>query len=179
MLAQEKSLGQEREGADERRSGIRFVCTGFTDDGKEEIELLLSQQDGEVQTQKVALHRRKPGRYFPIPRGASIKLGRVDGKQPFTTLASARKPNGARKLLAILIPTHSGGKSKYFMKLIDEGKFRPGDYYFINLTKLKIGVQFEGEKFQLAQLASRQLHPEGLTAPRNSPVAIFFSTTIA
>lgn len=164
--------------ASEPRAGIRFVCTSLPDHAPEELALLLDAKT--KKTVKVPLFRRKPGDYLPLPVGGEIRLGQLPDADhtPFKTFALAKKPVGSRRLLGILVPASpkatTKGKPPFHLQVIDESAFSLGDFYFINLTPLEIGIRFDGTQFKIKPNGRKHYEPRQLNEARNSPVIVSF-----
>ncbi|MCH7225889.1 hypothetical protein [Haloferula sp. A504] len=165
-----------QEAGESPASGIRFVCTDLPAGSPPSLDLLLDPESGE--SVEVPLLRRAPGDYRPLPKGAVIRLGHqpADPADAFVTMALGGKPADARRLLAILVPKLDREEASYpfSMQVIDEERFRPGDFLFINLTPFEFAVSFDGKRFGIRKGAVNLHDPEDLDEPRNSPVMITF-----
>lgn len=160
----------------ERTAGVRFIFGRLTGDAPASLDMPLDGDGRRVAT--VPLSQRTPSGYLPMPAGREIRLGVMptDPAKPFVCQAMEVRPEGAKRLLGILVPgTGAAGNGPRFqIKLVDEDLFRPGDFHFINLTPYEFGVSFDGSQFKIGGNTQETYHPKVLEEARNAAVMVSF-----
>jgi len=96
---------------------------------------------------EVALSKRSPSEPVRIPQDGILKIVRESdqpagsGQTPYLTLAQAYVPEGVNRALIILMPaSQPRGDLIFNAKVQDLAKFKGGDWMFLNLTNVQVGV---------------------------------------
>lgn len=172
-LSPSTSSAQEQEKKAKR--GVRFVCTAFAPGIPN--TLWMAQGDNLVE---VPLNTRKPGDYYPISNTGTVILGKRtdDPEKPILPLAIGSPPNQGKNFIGLLIPMPNSKKTqklgtRYHIHFIDEGKFRFGHCYFLNLTQKPILVNIDKKRITLRKGENKIFEPGNLAQPRNVAVSIY------
>jgi hypothetical protein len=154
FLAAAPLSGQDEGGSGAKQAKGRLAWFIYTS-VPEGLENPVSVMSGTTITQ-VVLSKLSPSDSVKIPADGIIRIVRKvenpkDPEKPeYLTLAKASVPEGVSNALVILMPVAKNPSGLLFQtKVQDLASFRGGDSVFLNMTKLKIGVELGKAKIQI------------------------------
>jgi hypothetical protein len=140
-------LAQEGDGGDKARAAKGRVAWFVQTSIPEGLENPVSVMSGKDIIQ-VSLSKRSPSEPLKIPSDGILRLVRkvenpADPTKPeYLTLAQAQIPDSVSKALIILLPVAENPKGLVFQARVqDLASFRGGECLYINMTKLRVGVE--------------------------------------
>lgn len=120
-----------------------FLCTSIPEDVRNPVSVMVQEK-----IHQVTLSIRHMSDPFPIRGDGSVKIVKEipnpnkEGEIIFQTLAQAMVPEQVQQALIILVPSPKGDdrKSAFFSKVLDLKDFRGGDYLYLNLSPMRVGI---------------------------------------
>ncbi len=126
---------------------------------------------------EVTLSKRSPSEPVRIPQDGILKVVRRQevpagsDRPPYLTFAKATVPQGVSKALVILIPAaERRGDLLFNTKVQDLAKFKGGDWLFLNLTNVEIGVDMGKTNLAIRPGQTRIYEAPALAAATNIPI---------
>lgn len=173
-------FGAEEEGSDEARKAkgrqAWFVYTSLP----EGLENPVSVMSGKEVSQ-VLLCRLNPSDPVKIPADGTLRIVRKienpkDPTKPgYLTLAQAVVPDTVSKAMIILMPVATNQSGLLFQaKVQDLAALKGGDNMFLNMTKLKIGVELGKDKIQIDPGQVKTHNPLGTSKSASLPIRLSF-----
>lgn len=144
-------LAQEAEQPEKPAAKGRVAYFIYTDlpEGVENPVTLMTGKD----VQKLALSKRMASDAVKIPADGIVRLVKKNeapsaaDPSPYTTIAQAAIPEGVDKALVILMPIKAQANGVIFQcKVQNLASFKGGDYLYLNLTTLNVGVEMGATK---------------------------------
>jgi hypothetical protein len=134
-----------------------FVTTSLPEGLENPLRVLAGQEIVEV-----TLSKRSPSEPVRIPPDGILRIIREtaqpagSGEPAYQTLAHAQVPEGTRQALVILRPAPQPGARPMFSAVVqDLAKFKGGDWLFLNLTNVKVGVDMGKTSLEITPGQSR------------------------
>jgi hypothetical protein len=169
VFAQNEETGEARQA---KGRVAWFVYTSLPQ-GLENPVTVLSGKD----LSEVTLSKRSPSNPVKIPADGIIRIVRKvenpkdPGKSTYLTLAQAGIPEGMGKALIILMPVQNNPDGLLFQTRIqDLATFKGGDCLYLNMTKLKVGVELGKSGMEINPGESKIQSVPGLSEPVNMPI---------
>lgn len=130
---------------------------------------------------RLTLSKRAVSEAVKIPADGVVRVvRRVENPQDpakpaYLTLAEAKIAGSVNKALVILTPTGQARNERLFhTKVQDLATFRGGDYLFLNLTNLKVGVEMGAAKLALGAGETKIYNAPKAAESTNVPVRYSF-----
>ena len=130
---------------------------------------------------QLTLSKRSASEAVKVPADGILRLVRAaaDPQNPkktiYLTLAQANIPDSVAKALVILAPAAPGkGDLLFHTKVQDLATFKGGDYLYLNLTTLNIGVELGTVKMEIKPGETRIYDARNLDKSTNVPVKYSF-----
>lgn len=149
-----------------------FVATSIPE-GLENPITVMSGKD----IVEVTLSKRSPSVPVKIPQDGILRFVRkvdgpvIPGKPPYVTLAQATVREGVAKALVILVPAAERQDDLIFNSTVhDLAKFKGGDWMFLNLTNVKVGVNMGKTNIEIKPSETRIFEAPTLAKPVNMPI---------
>jgi hypothetical protein len=177
LAAQDESSSQPGASGEEEsakaRGRVAWLVSTSLPDGLENPITVMSGND----LVQVTLSKRSPSEPVKIPDDGIVRVVRKvenpedPSKPKFLTLAQAQVPEGVNKALIILVPAPANPQGLVFHNRVqDLAKFRGGDYLYINMTNLKVGVDLGKAKVEIKPGEVRIIGAPALSEPVNTPI---------
>lgn len=173
-------LSAQDEDASEARQAkarmARFVYTSMPE-GLENPVSILSGKD----ISQVLLSKLSPSDPVKIPADGILRIVRkaetqtAPDKPEYVTLAQANVPEGVKNAMVILMPIAKNSKGLLFhAKVQDLDALKGGDCMFLNMTKLKIGIEF-GKTSLVVEPGKDKIHnPLGSAPTVSVPIRLSY-----
>jgi hypothetical protein len=129
----------------------------------------------------LTLSKRSASEAVKIPTDGILRVVRKienpeDPNLPkYLTLAQANIPEGVNKALIILVPVAANPSGLVFQaKVQDLAAFKGGDFLYLNLTKMNVGVELGNTKLEIKPGEIKIYNAPTLTTSINVPVSYNF-----
>jgi hypothetical protein len=126
---------------------------------------------------QVTLSKRSPSDPVKIPDDGILRIVRKvenpeDPKKPsYKILAQATIAKEVNKALIILIPAAKNPEGLLFQAGVEDlANFKGGDWLYINMTKLRVGIEMGKTKMELKPSEIKIYNPPSLSEPTNMPI---------
>jgi hypothetical protein len=174
------SLPAQDEGTPEARQAkgrmARFVYTNLPE-GLENPVSIMSGKD----ISQVLLSKLSPSDPVKIPADGILRIVRKaetqtsPDKPEYVTLAQANVPENVKSAMIILMPVAKNSKGLLFQsKVQDLDALKGGDCMFLNMTNLKIGIEF-GKTSILVEPGKDKVHnPLGSSQTLSLPIRLSY-----
>jgi hypothetical protein len=172
-------VAQEDGGAEPRRAKGRVAWFVYTSvpEGLENPVSIMSGKD----ISQVILSKLSPSDPVKIPADGILRIVRKVGipkdpeKPEYLTLAKATVPETVGDAIIILMPAAKNSNGLLFQcKVQDLSAFKGGDSMFLNMTKLKIGVELGKEKIQIDPGQAKVHNPLGASKTVSLPIRLSY-----
>jgi hypothetical protein len=149
-----------------------FVATSMPESLENPITVMSGKDIVEI-----TLSKRSPSEPVKIPVDGILRVVRKleepagPGKSPYVTLAQAVVGEGVSKALVIMIPAAKQQDGLLFNSTVhDLAKFKGGDWMFLNLTNVNVGVDMGKTKLEIKPSQTRIFEAPTLANPVNMPI---------
>lgn len=149
-----------------------FVYTSMPED----LENPVSVMSG-TDVRQITLSKRAPSDPVKIPADGILRIVRKvqsqtdPGKTEFQTLAQALIPEGMIKALVILMPAPENPKGLVFhTKVQDLARFKGGDWLYLNMTKVNVGVEMGKTSMQIKPGETKIYEAPAISEPLKMPI---------
>ena len=130
---------------------------------------------------QLTLSKRSTSEPVKIPADGILRIVRKTenpenpAKPKYLTLAQANIPDGVDKALIILVPVAKNPSGLLFQaKVQDLAAFTGGDYLYLNLTNMRVGVELGRTKIEIKPGETRIYDAPALAESTNVPVRYSF-----
>jgi hypothetical protein len=175
LFAQDDEAGGDRP-AKVRGRVAWFVYTSMPEGVENPVTVMTGKDIAEL-----TLSKRMVSERVKIPADGILRLVREAENQEdpvkpsYATIAQAKVPEGMSKALIILIPkAQPEGDLVFEAKVQDLAAFKGGDWLFLNLTNVDVGVQLGETKMKITPAGKKIFNAPVLDEPMNMPVLYSF-----
>lgn len=179
FLAVSPLSAQDNETREARPAGGRlayFVYSSMPEEMENPVTVMTGKDLGQL-----SLSKRSTSEPVKIPADGIIRIVRRlenpqdPAKPSYLTLAQVQIPEGVSKALVILVPIPKTESGLLFRaKVQDLATFNGGDYLYLNLTNMQVGVEMGTTKIGLKPGETKIYNPPDPTGAANMPIRYSF-----
>lgn len=173
LAAQDEPPAGAEEQAPKARGRVAWLVSTSLPEGLENPITVMAGAD----LVQVTLSKRSPSEPIKVPDNGILRVVRKienpeePTKPKFLTLAQVQVAEGFNKALIIFVPAPQNSQGLVFHSRVqDLSKFKGGDYLYINMTNLKVGVDMGKAKAEIKPGEVRIMEAPALSEPVNTPI---------